>query len=104
MAGSRGRMIAIAKRTAGMSHTPQARDIVPLTSPDVPQCDGISAGSFEYIAALKPNASPTSSQGYHLRIAFSPLGGTGPLEQVVDDVLEHGGVELVDDLLAVALG
>src|SRR3954471_4355857 len=53
--------------------------------------------------ALNPNATTTSSQGYHLRIALASLRGTGPLEQVIDHVLEHGCVELVDDLLAVAL-
>src|SRR6185503_4389784 len=96
-------MIAIASSMTGMIRTPKPRDVEPLICPLVSQCVGISAGSLEYIAALKPNASPTSNQGYHLRIAFSPLGRTGPLEQVVDHVLEYGGVELVDDLLAVAL-
>lgn len=45
----------------------------------------------------------------HLRMLASArlaraLRGANPLDQMVDEVLEHGGVELVDDLLAVALG
>ena len=38
------------------------------------------------------------------RVAAAAFRGTHPFEQVVDEVLEDGGVELVDDLLAAALG
>src|SRR5471032_1212688 len=44
--------------------------------------------------------------GYHLRMSLASRFSARfyPVEDVLDEVVEDGGVELVDDLLAVALG
>src|SRR4051812_37230641 len=44
--------------------------------------------------------------GYHLRIALASAlaARLDPFEEVLDEVVEDGGVELVDDLLALSLG
>src|SRR5215510_3152582 len=52
-------------------------------------------------------AIATRKTGYHLRIALSSGPAARrlhPIENVLDEVVEHRGVELVDDLLTLALG
>src|SRR4051794_26579557 len=81
-------------------------------SPSMPQCTGMLSGSLPYTAAVKTITRRTTTAGYHLRI-FVPSGAgwrprvafgrTYPFHQVIHDVLEDRGIELVDYLLSVAL-
>src|SRR3982751_2944809 len=53
-------------------------------------------------------ASTTTDSGYHLRIALASRPAAlaarlDPFEEMLDEVVEYGGVELVDDLLALPL-
>src|SRR6266567_1498055 len=69
------------------------------------QCAGTRSGSRGYANTAVSVARTTSTMGYHLRIAFSPGFGARlrPVEEVFDEVVEHGRIELIDDLLPVAL-
>src|SRR5688572_3443601 len=43
------------------------------------------------------------SIGYHLRIGSSSVLGSHPVEEILDELLDDCGVDLVDDLLPLAL-
>src|SRR5918998_3819153 len=58
-----------------------------------------------YAAADMAAAAMTTAAEYQVlrRRMLPPPCGAGPLEQVLDEVVENGRVELVDDLLPVPL-
>src|SRR5512146_1686514 len=70
------------------------------------QCVGTRAGSRGYTMMDAANVITTSRAGYHLRMALSSGFGARrhPIQDVVDQILEHRRVELVDDLLSLPLG
>src|SRR6185503_12470298 len=116
MRGSPRMSPQIASITMGMRNAPSRRDPYRSAVPSSPQCTGMLSGRREYAASDMRSAATTKASGSHLRIlatscaaatgrvVAAAFGGADPLEQVVDEVLEDGGVELVDDLLAAALG
>ena len=54
--------------------------------------------------ALRTTYRTRRTGAYRLRTLPPRRRGTGPLHDLLDDVVEDGGVELVDDLLSVTLG
>src|SRR5690349_4376594 len=93
-------MPTIGRKIAASNREPN-RSTLPLMS----QWTGTRSGSDRYATTLMTIASRRMSGAYHLR-TFPPSSGRWacPLHDLLEDIVEHGGVELVDDLLAVALG
>src|SRR4029450_6160765 len=86
----------------GMRNAPSMR--LPYRSgvPEIPQCTATRSGSREY-TAIENNKAPTMNDaGNHLRIG--PPWRFGPIEHMLDDLLKDCRVELVANVLAVALG
>src|SRR5687767_16034537 len=59
------------------------------------------SGSREYTASENATAAATKNIGSHLRIG--PPSRLGPVEEMFDDFVEHRRVELVANVLSVAL-
>src|SRR5690349_5868003 len=97
----------------GSRNAPCALVPYPFTSPRSPQCTGMRSGKRLQTAMEKTADARIRMGATSLRMLPSPragppptiaLRGTNPVEQMLNEILKDGGVQLVDDLLAVALG
>src|SRR4051812_17666235 len=89
------------RMSSGGRKAPTARGIHPFALPCMSKCTGICCGRRWSTASEASAATSARPAGYQrakkLRIMPS-RAHPGP--EVVDDVLEHGRIEFVDDLLS----
>src|SRR5690348_10562014 len=97
--------MAMISMMLGIRNAPVAREPYPFACPWISQWMGTRAGSRPYAAIPIANAQTTRTAGYHLRMLASRwFGRPDPFEQVLHHVLEDCRIQLVDDLLPIALG